>query len=849
MSSPNVETEYRFGEYRLLPAEQQLLRGNAEVPLTARAFAVLRMLVEHAGKLVSKDELLLRVWAGVVVEENNLAVQVGVLRKALGPTLIATIPGRGYRFTGVLIDASGDARPVAAQGRTESAPPAVAPMASLGNLPAAAPPLYGRADDLLALRALIDSHRLVTLVGAGGIGKTALAQALAHECLGLLDDGVWWVELAPLTDAALVASTVASVLRGTLGPDASIESFAKTLGASRMLIVLDNCEHLLQPVAEVAAALLRGAPNVRQVATSQEPLKVAQEQVCRLGPLALPDGVEIHFARQAGAVVLFEARARAADPRFALTQRNVADVIEICRRLDGIALAIELAAARVPLLGVAGLRARLDERFQVLSGGARLALQRHQTLRAALEWSHGLLTPEEQMVFRRLAVFVGSFGLESAQHVAAGTDLDVWVVLDRLGGLVDKSLVVAETGAEPRYRLLETTRAFALEKVADACETDSVRRRHAQALLAVFEGSHETEYTLSVQAQLERYLPDLDNARAALDWSASADGAAQLQIALAGAIIWIWFLAGLRPEGLRRTEAAMEAIGPSTPPHLEARLLAYWPKLAHPAVGDKELVGVARAIEIYRRLGDRRSLYAALCTQGKFAYSDSLDEADDLLIEAEQLIEADWPPAMRFQLLHARSNVSDKRGRYEEAIALLDEFGRLARALGDQRKILTALINSEQALAALGRLEESVARARELVRLLQEEPALRSGNEHFVLKNLLMSLARLGNVNEACDLARLARPAFDKLGGTWELLDPCALIAFKQGRLDDAARMLGRADRICADGNFQRDTVEQMLRESLLNGLAGALPAPEMSHLMKAGESLSDHEALLLAFG
>ena len=841
---------YQFGDAQLLADQRRLLVGGQDSRVGARAFDLLLALVERRDRTVTKNELLDAVWPGVVVEENNLQVHISGLRKVLGPAVIATIPGRGYRFTGALVGA--------AEGRTNDAvvAPAALPVspgavpAHLSNLPAELPPLYGRANDLLALRSLIESHRLVTVVGAGGIGKTALAQVLAHEWRGSLDDGVWWVELAPLADASLVASTVAGVLRGTLGAGASIETFAKTLGTSRMLIVLDNCEHLLQPVAEVATALLRAAPNLRLLATSQEPLKIAQEQVYRLGPLALPDGVAIEGARRAGAVALFEARARAADPRFALDEHNVADVIEICRRLDGIALAIELAGARVPLLGVGGLRARLDERFQVLTGGKRLALQRHQTLRAALDWSHGLLTQDEQTVLRRLAVFVGSFGLESAQHVAAGADLDAWAVLDRLGGLVDKSLVVAETGTEPRYRLLETTRAFAVEKLHDAQESEAVLRRHAEALLAVFEGSLKTEYTLAAQARLERYLRDLDNARAALDWSAGAGGDTQLHIALAGAIAWIWLGAGLRPEGLRRTEAAIAAIGPATPPRPEARLLASWPGLAHPVVGAKELSAIARAVDIYRQLGDRRSLYIALCRQSKFqSFGSVLEEAERSLQEAAQLFQADWSEAMRIPLLHARANLSDAQGRFEEAMAVLDELCRLARAQGDNGALVKALVNQEQAVAAVGRLEESVARGRELMSLLRDDPSLRSGHEHFVMKNLLMSLTRIGAVEEALDLARLARPAFDKVGGTWELLDPCALIAFKQGRPGDAARMLGRADRIFVTGDFQRETVEKVLRESLVQGLTGALPAPELLRLMNEGEALSDDDALRLAFG
>jgi len=280
-------------------------------------------------------------------------------------------------------------------------------------------------------------------------------------------------------------------------------------------------------------AMYRYAPQVRVLTTSQEPLKLADEQVYRLGTLALPDKLTVQGAEHFGAVALFVARAKAALPQFALTDANVATVIEICRRLDGIPLAIELAAARVPLLGVEGLCVRLNDRFRVLTAGARLALRRHQTLRAALEWSYGLLDAGEQAVFRRLGVFAGSFDLDSAQRVVASNGIDQWAALDALGALVDKSLVVAETGTEPRYRLLETGRAFALEQLAAAGETSAAVDRHARAMLALFECSHEKRWTMSTQKALECYLADVDNLRAALDWAASPEGSDELLIALA----------------------------------------------------------------------------------------------------------------------------------------------------------------------------------------------------------------------------------------------------------------------------------------------------------------------------
>src|SRR5882762_4335775 len=774
----------RFGRIEVRLAERQLLVGGEPAKLGARAFDLLLALVERRERVVSKNELLDLVWPGLVVEENNLQVHISSLRKLLGSQVIATIPGRGYRFTAAPDGAAVGQSNVGVAGPTPTPASSDAIAAPLTNLPAELPPLYGRAEDLPALRSLIESHKLVTVVGAGGIGKTALAQALAHQLRGSFEDGVWLVELAPLADASLVAATVAAVLRITLGADAQIESLAKALSTSRMLIVLDNCEHLLHAVAELASALQRAAPNVQLLATSQEPLKVAQEHAYRLGALALPSDAGIESAWQSGAVVLFEARARAAQPRFALSEHNVAAVVDICRHLDGIALAIELAAARVPLLGVDGLRARLDERFSVLTGGARLALRRHQTLRAALDWSHGLLTTDEQSVFRRLGVFAGSFGLDSAQRVAADDRIDEWVVLDQLGALVDKSLVVADMGEAPRYRLLETSRAFALEKLQRAGEAEVVLRRHAEAVLAVFEGSLKDEYLLSTQARLERYLRDLDNARAALDWSAGAGGDAQLQIALTGAIAWIWVSAGQRPEGLRRTRWAMARIEPATAPHLEARLLGSWSGMAHPEAGPQELAANARAVELYRALGDRRALYAALCQQGRtLSRCHQPEQAELALQEAVQTSETSWPPALRAPLLIARSWLLYRQARFEEGTRAVEEMLELATALDDKRMALAALIYLEQIAAAQGRLEESVARGRDLAKRVRRDRFLRSGIENIVLGNLSMSLTLSGEIDEALELARLAYPLVEQAGRVLDMLDSHALLAFKRGRI------------------------------------------------------------------
>ena len=431
----------------------------------------------------------------------------------------------------------------------------------------------------------------------------------------------------------------------------------------------------------------------------------------------------------------------------------------------------------------------------------------------------------------------------------AGDDsIDEWAVLDQLGALVDKSLVVAETGETPRYRLLETSRAFAMEKVQQAGETDAVHRSHAEAVLAVFERSLEEEYVLPTQARLERYLPELDNARAALDWSAGASGDAQLQIALTGAIAWIWRSAGLRPEGMRRTRSAMARIAPSTAPHLAARLLGSWSSLAFPEAGPQELAADARAVELYRTLGDRRALFTALCHQGRIqANCRRVEEAEVALQEAEQIFDITWPPALRIPLLMARSLLCSGRGRFEEGIGVEQELLQLAIALDDKRLALMALIYLEQSAASLGRWEESVALGRDLLERIQRDRSLRSGIENAALSNLSTSLTALGQIDEALEVARRAYPAVEQAGRVMELLDSFALLAFKHGRIDDAVRILGRADLRYATSNTPRQDIEHKMRERLLLELQEAMPPDELSRLTKQGEALSDEVAVRLA--
>ena len=446
-------SDFAFGPCVVHALARQLLIDGKPAKLGARAFDVLVALIERRDRTVTKNELLDIVWPGLVVEENNLQVHIWTLRKLLGPQAISTIPGRGYRFTALLATAADPAKVTSL--------PTSAPVREFTEV---AVTLFGRERDLIALSQSVMAHRLVTIIGSSGIGKTSLAKVVASGLKSTFADGTWLVDLAALDDGEQLASVIARTLSVTLGAGTSADALALALQQQHLLIVLDNCEHLLLPVATLAAQLLAAAPKLHLLATSQEQLKLPDEHLYRVGALTLPAEATLDKARHTGAVRLFEERARQADMRFALTDSNIEAVVDICTQLDGVALTIELAAARVALLGVHGVRDRLGQRLSLLSSTSRALSERHRTLRAALQWSHALLSVEQKIVFGRLGVMAGQFGLEAAQQVASDDLIDEWAVLDHLGALVEKSLVAAESDSrgEMSYRMLETMRHFAL---------------------------------------------------------------------------------------------------------------------------------------------------------------------------------------------------------------------------------------------------------------------------------------------------------------------------------------------------------------------------------------------------
>jgi predicted ATPase len=727
------------------------------------------------------------------------------------------------------------------------------PASSLVDILTDLPPLYGRADDLAAVCRLIRSHSLVTVVGTGGIGKTRLAQAVELELRDEFPDGVRMVELAPITDPLLVGAAVARALGVSTGdPQRALDLAVHALAGQRLLLVLDNCEHLMDSVERVVAAFRKGAPSVRILATSQELLRHPEEQVYRLDTLALPAESTTQGARDAGAVQLFVARASAADPRFQLDDSNVAAVVDICRRLDGIPLAIELAAARVPLLGVDGVRERLDERFRLLTAGSRLALRRHQTLRAALEWSYGLLSEQEQVVFDRLGIFAGGFSLNAAQQLASDDTIDGWAVLDHLGALVDKSLVIADGGNVRRHRMLETTRAFALERLSSRGETPSMLRRHAEVVLGLCESFFRDNLDgLPVGAQVIRLGADLDNLRSAIAWACDTDGDPRIAIAMVGALgAGRGFLtnAGLTWEGWRWCKSMRSKVDATIPTADAARFWLACAELGVAASLDDAIADAQQAIALYRDSHDRQGEFLSL---GSLAYALDLagrfDDAQHALGRAEALLDPSWPTRLRAMHENQAGLHFQSAAQPDESRAHLGAYLALSRQMGSEEDELTAASLLGDLDIVSGHAERAIAALREPIARLRDNTA--RYHDGMAIRNYAAALLANDQLQEAEAAFREALPSVRRTFGTGAfVLQDAALLLARRGQYDDAARVSAYAVGIYAAMGRKPRAVALLNHERLSALLAAELPEETLARLGNEGRALTDDEVCLLAF-
>jgi predicted ATPase/DNA-binding winged helix-turn-helix (wHTH) protein/ribosomal protein S18 acetylase RimI-like enzyme len=827
-ASEITESSYLFGAFQLIPW-RRLLRDGKLVALTPRALGVLSTLVEQHGQIVTKDELFAEVWRDVTVEDHNLTMQISILRKALAPGSIATFPGRGYTFKAAVERLPGAAPAQAAPGT---------------NLPHRRATLIGRDAELTEVEDRIGRHRLVTVVGEGGIGKTRLAIAIGWRLATLFPDGVMRIDLAPLTDPAVVTSAAATTLGVALnGTAPPAEAIAAAIGRKRMLLIFDNCEYLASAAAALADVLLDRAPGLSVLATSQEPLHLAEEQIYRLRPLALPPAGAKDIAGF-DAVALFVRRAQAADRRFVLDDDNADGVAEICRRLDGMPLALEMAAARLPLLGIGGLRARLDERLRLLGTG-------HRTLLAMVEWSHGLLDSGDQAVFRRLAVFPGSFSLDAAVAVTGATE--AWPIVDTLGRLVDKSLVTVETGEPRRYRLLETLRLHAAEKLQASGENEATAEHHARFFTTLFDEADAAEEngTILDVAWMALYRPEIDNLRAALDWALAEPERAPVAVALAGGAGRLWSRLGLYGEGKRYAERAIPLIDQTMPGAVAARLLRQASVLWRGVDPARTLTLLERSAALYRQAAERKGLVDVLARIGnEYTLLGRLAEAVAVLDEGEEIVSSGNDKGTLITLMLTRGTLA--LAMKEPAEARRYYTIGLEQARAEKRILWENIFHTNLAEVEFqeGAIDQAIAHARAAATGVRAAGASDTSLLGWPLSNLASYLIARGDHVEARAYTAEALSLFLEEGG--RLVQGClrqgALIGALNGQHTAAAQLIGFVDAHHNRSGRLLEFTEQQLHDRLSTLLAAALPAADIEAHACDGAGWSERQAIDFAF-
>ncbi|TDW21175.1 transcriptional regulator [Rhizobium azibense] len=600
-----------FGAFFLYPGRHLLLKGDEPVTIGSRALDLLIALTERAGELVTKDELIARAWPNAIVEESNLRAQIALLRRVLGDDqaaarFIAAVPSRGYRFIAPLSHSQVEKRADAT--------------AAPNNLPRQLTRPIGRDEAIKVVEGRFQRFRLVTIVGPGGIGKTTVAISVAEQMSSSYEHGLCFLDLAPLTNSKLLPSILASELRlpETSGdPTASLIPY---LREKRLLLVLDSCELVLDATARLAETLLREAPQINILATSREALRVEGESVYRLPPLEMPPlaaGLTAADALEFPAIRLFVERATSSGSEYRFDDDEAPLVTHICRQLDGIALAIELAAGRVEAFGTRGIAELLNDHLRLLTGGRRTALPRHQTLAAMIDWSYEALPEGEQTVLRRLAIFAGDFGREAADALAEDIECDVST---QLAHLVAKSLVAADArGKVARYRLLDTTRSYVLHKLRQKGEFDGVMRRLANYLCDALKRSHEEVEALSSDEWLLRYGPHINNVRFVLDWAYADGDDVEIGSAVTVAAIPVWYQLSLVDECLTSVRRALLGIAP----------------------GERRDEQARQIMQLYRALGLSQAFKVGFAPQAPAAFAKAL-EISEQLGDVDAQAEALW---------------------------------------------------------------------------------------------------------------------------------------------------------------------------------------------------------------
>jgi predicted ATPase len=696
------------------------------------------------------------------------------------------------------------------------------------NLPRTASPLFGREEDLAELAALMAKARVLTLTGAGGVGKTRLAVELGHRAIDKWDGGVWFVDLAAVRDPAAVPAAIAAIFGIRESQERPlVDALADALARKKLLLILDNCEHLVTAVAAAVERIATDCTGVRILATSRQPLGIAGEQTYRLASLDLDASVR-----------LFAETARRSDASFEFNG-DLSTAERVCQRLDGIALAIELAAARVRLFSVAQIEELLSERFAVLTGSGRLA--RHQTMRALVDWSYDLLSPDERLLFARLGVFPADFTLEAAAAICAGGSITASHVLDILGSLVDKSLLTSERrGKVRRFRLLETIRAYALERLG--ASINEIRERHARYYLGLVESGDSRKPECYDALEL-----DYDNLRGALDWTIDESGDIPLGVRLLTGLREFLLYRGLCADSARRAERALSGRASLTKP-LQAMawetIAAMRGDLLMPAAA---LEASTRALELSKEIGDSGGVARALRRRGvAYLRLGNIPQAGEDLQRALELSKQCNDPGGVARTLCSIAVSYEITGRAKDGRTAMLEALDIARREGDERLIGVTLINLAETEFALGEIDSSVRHVEELLasRASHKNARLRANAK----ANLAVYLLALHRHQEALTTARAA--VLDAREGGDAGIVACAIqhLAAMLSRSDPraAAKLLGYVEGVFA-GGYRRENTERYTHALLTSALRDKISDDEIAELDREGAAMSELQATRLA--
>jgi predicted ATPase len=761
-----------------------LLQDGRPVMLGSRALDLLIFLVQRHDRLVSKAELLDAVWPGLVVEESNVHVQVSNLRKSLGTQAIATVPGLGYRFVLPLVDRA--AVLPAAQPDSASAP---------ARLPNTLAPLVGREQVQRELVLLLRHRRLVCMVGPGGVGKTRLALAVAHELEDSREATVRWADLGAIAQPSLVPESVAHAIGAQLPSQGdAIDGLLLALQWQPLLLVLDGCEHLLPQLAEDVERLLAGAPSLRVLCTSQAPLHIEGESVLRLAPLELPPPEPAPGAPEAAALRLLLQQARCADQAWRLAEGELPDAVRLVRCLDGLPLAIEMAAARLPALGLATLLQHLGDRLDLLRKSAgRRTPPRHQSLRATLEWSYALLAAGERHALRQLACFAGSFDSALAcrtlaPDAAAGGAYGDAEPMRLLATLIDKSLVHSQPAEAPRLRILDALRLFCGQQRSALGEDGDMQLRHGQALAERALQVEEDFWALGDAVFLGRHAGLRSDLQSAFD-AALGRRDACVAGATGLALMRLDHLRNVHGPRRRRAEQ-LHALLPMAGPLEQAWI---WSCIAsHGLIATDfmpRLQAAEQAAAAWRALDAPMPLHFALgFLASECARAGDLARAQALLQEAVALERPDWPLRRLVWRASASSGVAIYQADGEAYRAASRLELQLADAAGAEGSAAWASLKLADAAQMAGALDEAVALGRSAVARLR---SLRQpSNLGLALSNLCAATLLLGLWEEAVACARESLPLMARAGWLHLLLDPVALIAARRGEAAQAAQLL-----------------------------------------------------------